>query len=85
MAYWKKEERNVLRLSDVISAAKDSDDYLVPDDGEVVLSLLNKLDSTGLISVIKSEDKVWVIVNKGILLTDGEWDSLCSRDIQRTC
>ena len=63
-------KRNVLRLSDVISAAKDSDDYLVPDDREVVLSLLNKLDSTGLISVIKSEDKVWVIVNKGILLTE---------------
>ena len=62
-------KKNVLRLSDVISAAKDSDDYLVPDDGEVVLSLLNKLDSTGLISVIKSKDKVWVIVNKGILLT----------------
>ena len=62
-------KENVLRLSDVVSAAKDSDEYLVPDDGEVVLSLLNKLDSTGLISVIKSKDKVWVIVNKGILLT----------------
>ena len=62
-------KKNVLRLSDVISTAKDSDDYLVPDDREVILSLLNKLDSTGLISVIKSKDKVWVIVNKGILLT----------------
>ena len=62
-------KKNVLSLSDVISAAKDSDDYLVPDDREVILSLLNKLDSTGLISVIKSKDKVWVIFNKGILLT----------------
>ena len=64
-------KKNILSLSDVVSAAKDSDKYLVPDDREVILSLLNKLDSTGLISVIESEDKVhvWVIVNKGILLT----------------
>ena len=72
MMYGLLEERkeNILTLSDVISAGKDNDDYFIPDKREDVLDVLDSLHSTGLISVLKSEDKVWVVVNKGILLTE---------------
>ena len=72
MMYGLLEERkeNVLTLSDVMSAAKDNVDYVIPDEREEVLDVLHSLDSTGLIKVLKSEDKVWVIVNKGILLSE---------------
>ena len=71
MMYGLLEERkeNILILSDVMSAGKDNDDYFIPDKSEDVLDVLDLLHSIGLISVIKSEDKVWVVVNKGILLT----------------
>ena len=70
MMYGLLEERkeNILTLSDVMSAAKDNDSYVIPDKKEEVLDVLHSLDSTGLIKVLKSEDKVWVVVNKGILL-----------------
>ena len=72
MMYGLLEERkeNILILSDVMSAAKDNVDYVLPDEREEVLDVLHSLDSTGLIKVLKSEDKVWVIVNKGILLSE---------------
>ena len=72
MMYGLLEERkeNILTLSDVMSAVKDNDDYVIPDKREDVLDVLHSLHSTGLISVLKSEDKVWVVVNKGILLTE---------------
>ena len=72
MMYGLLEERkeNILTLSDVMSAAKDNVDYVLPDEREEVLDVLHLLDSTGLIKVLKSEDKVWVVVNKGILLSD---------------
>ena len=72
MMYGLLEERkeNILTLSDVISAGKDNNDYFIPDKREDVLDVLHLLHSTGLISVLKSEDKVWVVVNKGILLTE---------------
>ena len=72
MMYGLLEERkeNILTLSDVMSAGKDNDDYFIPDKEEDVLDVLDSLHSTGLISVLKSEDKVWVVVNKGILLTE---------------
>ena len=63
-------KENILTLSDVMSAAKDNVDYVLPDEREEVLDILHLLDSTGLIKVLKSEDKVWVIVNKGILLSE---------------
>ena len=71
MMYGLLEERdeNILTLSDVMSA-KDKTDYILPDNREDVLEVLHSLHSTGLISVLKSEDKVWVVVNKGILLTE---------------
>ena len=70
MMYGLLEERkeNILTLSDVMSAAKDNDSYVLPDEREEVLDVLHSLDSIGLIKVLKSEDKVWVVVNKGILL-----------------
>ena len=61
-------KENILTLSDVMSAGKDN--YVIPDKREDVLDVLHSLQSTGLISVLKSEDKVWVVVNKGILLTE---------------
>ena len=66
------EERkeNILTLSDVMSAGKDDNDYVIPDEEEDVLDALHSLHSIGLISVLKTEDKVWVVVNKGILLTE---------------
>ena len=63
-------KENILTLSDVMSAGKDNDNYFIPDKREDVLDVLDSLHSIGLISVLKSEDKVWVVVNKGILLTE---------------
>ena len=63
-------KENILTLFDVMSATKDNNDYVIPDKREDVLDALHSLHSTGLISVLKSEDKVWVVVNKGILLTE---------------
>ena len=72
MMYGLLEERkeNILTLSDVMSATKDNNEYNLSDKREDVLDALHSLHSTGLISVLKSEDKVWVVVNKGILLTE---------------
>ena len=63
MMYGLLEERkeNILTLSDVMSADKDNDDYFIPDKREDVLGVLHSLHSIGLISVLKSEDKVWVV------------------------
>ena len=62
---------NVLTLNNVITSAKKFDDnYILPHDKEEIGELLHSLHSIGLISVLKSEDKVWVVVNKGILLTE---------------
>ena len=71
MMYGLLEERkeSILTLSDVLSAAKDNDSYILPDEREESLDVLHSLDSIGLISVLKSEDTVWVIVNKRILLS----------------
>ena len=72
-----KRKKNILTLSDVMSAGKDNNGYFIPDKREDVLDVLHSLNSTGLISVLKSEyksvhktNKVWVVVNKGILLTE---------------
>ena len=72
MMYGLLEERkeNILTLPDVMSAAKDNDSYILPDKREEVLDVLHSLDSTGLIKLFKSEGKVWVVVNKGILLSE---------------
>ena len=72
MMYGLLEERkeNILTLTFVMLAGKDSDDYFIPDKREDVLDVLDSLHSIGLISILKSEDKVWVVVNKGILLTE---------------
>ena len=61
-------KENILTLSDVMTAAKDNDSYVLPDEREEVLDVLHSLDSIGLIKVLKSEDEVWVVVNKEILL-----------------
>uniref|UniRef100_A0A1X7UCW6 Death domain-containing protein n=1 Tax=Amphimedon queenslandica TaxID=400682 RepID=A0A1X7UCW6_AMPQE len=63
-------KENILILYDIMSAGKDNYMYVIPDNRENVLDVLDLLQSTGLISVLKSEDKVWIVVNKGILLTE---------------
>uniref|UniRef100_A0A1X7UCQ6 Uncharacterized protein n=1 Tax=Amphimedon queenslandica TaxID=400682 RepID=A0A1X7UCQ6_AMPQE len=70
MMYGLLEERkeNILTLSNIMFAGKDN--YIIPDKREDILDVLDSLHSTGLVSVLKSEDKVWVVVNKGILLTE---------------
>ena len=72
MMYGLLEERkeNILTFSDVISATKGNNEYNLSDKREDVLDALHSLHSTGLINVHKSDDKVWVVVNKGILLTE---------------
>ena len=63
-------EENILTLLDVISEAQGNDSFVIPEDIKEILELLRSLDSTGLINVLESEDKVWVVVNKRILLTE---------------
>ena len=63
-------KENILILSDITLASADSNKYVLPDDKDEIAELLYSLYSTGLISVLKSEDKIWVVVNKGILLTE---------------
>ena len=65
-----KRKENILTLSDLMSAGKYSNSYAIPDNREKVLEILDFLHLIGLISVIKFEGKVWVVVNKGILLTE---------------
>uniref|UniRef100_A0A1X7ULU0 PDZ domain-containing protein n=1 Tax=Amphimedon queenslandica TaxID=400682 RepID=A0A1X7ULU0_AMPQE len=72
MVYGLLEERkeNILTLSDIMSAGKDNKNYIIPDKRADVLDVLHSLHSIGLISVLESKRKVWVVVNKGILLTE---------------
>ena len=72
MMYGLLEERkeNVLNLSDIMSATKDNNKYNLSDKKEDILDALHSLDLTCLVRVFKSEDKVWVVVNKDILLTE---------------
>ena len=65
-----QKKENILTLSDVLSAAKATNSYVLPDNREEVLDILHSLHSTGLISIFKHEYKTWVVVNKGILLTE---------------
>ena len=64
-----EKEENILTLSDVMSTAKDNDSYVLPDEDDKTSDLVYLLSSIGLISVLKSEE-VWIIVNKGILLSE---------------
>uniref|UniRef100_A0A1X7UFK8 Death domain-containing protein n=1 Tax=Amphimedon queenslandica TaxID=400682 RepID=A0A1X7UFK8_AMPQE len=54
----------------LLDVLKCSNDYVIPYKREDILDAVHLLHSIGLISVLKSEDKVWVVVNKGILLTE---------------
>ena len=65
--------QNTLTLSDIVSAAQTNENYILPGTGEETLDMLSSLHSTGLISLLKSTDdpnKVWVVVNKQILLAE---------------
>ena len=61
-------KENILTLPDVMSGSNDS--YVLPEGREALIKILHSLSSTGLINVLQSEGKVWVVVNKEILLTE---------------
>ena len=63
-------KKNVLTLNDVMSLAKNSSNYFLPEKREEFLSVLHSLDSAGLISLVKSKDKVWAVVDRGVLLAE---------------
>ena len=60
---------DVLTLSDVMTAAKNNNSYVLPDEKEEALEVLLSLDKIGLIKVLIKGDNVWVVVSKGILLS----------------
>ena len=69
----KESKENILSLSDIVSAAQTNENYILPDTGEEILKIVSSLHSTGLISLLKSTDdhnKVWVVINKQILLAE---------------
>ena len=86
MMYGLLEERKVtiLTLSDLMSAAaQNTDNYALLDKKEL-LDILRSLDSTGLISLLKSKDnvdKVWVVVDKEKLLMEINCNLFASKGI----
>ena len=69
----KGSKQNIFSLSDIISVADTSNKYFIPKNEKEILETLSSLHSTGLIALLKSSDdlnKVWVVVNKQILLAE---------------
>ena len=80
--------QNILSLSDIVSAAKTNKNYILPDTGEETLDMLSSLHSTGLISLLKSTDdpnKVWVVVNKQILLAEVDGILFAPKSFKKHC
>ena len=69
-ALLEESKQNILSLSDIISIAETSDQYFVPKDEEEILEILSSLELIGLVTLLKSSNKVWVVVNKQILLAE---------------
>ena len=61
-------KQNILSLSDIKSIAETNDQHVVPKNEEEILEILCSLHSTGLITLLKSSNKV--VFNKQILLAD---------------
>ena len=79
---------NILSLSDIISAAQTNENYILPDTGEETIEILSSLHSTGLISLLKSTDdpnKVWVVVNKQILLAEVDGILFAPKSFKQHC
>ena len=92
--------QNILSLSDIVSAAQTNENYILPDladplgggrghrTGEETLDMLSSLHSTGLISLLKSTDdpnKVWVVVNKQILLAEVDGILFAPKSFKQHC
>ena len=80
-------KQNVLSLSDIVSAAKTNENYILPDEEEI-LEILFSLHSTGLISLLKSTDdtsKVWVVINKQILLAEVDGILFAPKTFKQHC
>ena len=80
--------QNILSLSDIISATQTNENYILPDTGEETTDILSSLHSTGLISLLKSTDdpnKVWVVVNKQILLAEVDGILFAPKSFKQHC
>ena len=80
--------QNILSLSDIVSAAQTNENYILPDTEEETLDILSSLHSTGLISLLKSTDnpnKVWVVVNKQILLAEVDGILFAPKSFKQHC
>ena len=80
--------QNILSLSGIVSAAQTNENYILPDTGEETTDILSSLHSTGLISLLKSTDdpnKVWVVVNKQILLAEVDGILFAPKSFKQHC
>ena len=80
--------QNTLSLSDIIASTQTNNNYILPDTGEETLEILSSLHSTGLISLLKSTDdpnKVWVVVNKQILLAEVDGILFAPKSFKQHC
>ena len=80
--------QNILSLSDIVCATQTNENYILPDTGEETLEILSSLHSTGLISLLKNIDdpnKVWVVVNKQILLAEVDGILFAPKSFKKHC
>ena len=81
-------KQNILSLSDIVSATQTNENYILPHKRVEVLEILSSLHSTGLISLLKSIDdasKVWVVVNKQILLAEVDGILFAPKSFKQHC
>ena len=84
-ALLEESKENILSLSDIISIAETSDQYLVPKGEEKILEILSSLELIGLVTLLKSSNKVWVVFNKQILLADVNGILFAPKSFKKHC
>ena len=78
-------KQNILSLSDIISVADTSNKYFIPKNEKEILETLSSLHSTGLITLLKSSNKVWVVFNKQILLAEVNGILFAPKNFKQHC
>ena len=81
-------EKSALSLSDIKFVAESSDKYFLPKYEEEILEILRLLELTGLINVLQSPNnpnKVWVIFNKQILLSEVDGILFAPKSFKQHC
>ena len=79
-------KQNILSLShlfDIVFAFNGN--YILPHKRVEVLEILSSLHSTGLISLLKSPNKVWIVVNKQILLAEVDGILFAPKSFKQHC